>query len=78
MLRLSSSKTTPSAPSHRTYELLFDSDDRERRGLALRRLYRTIAPWVTENPIFMHVRRSDDESVRRAIDQSAEVGFEIS
>jgi len=61
----------------RTYELLFDSDDRERRGLALRRLYRTVAPWVTENPIFMHVRHSDAESVRRAIDQSAEVGFEM-
>lgn len=63
--------------SFRTYELLFDSDDRERRGLAMRRMYRTIAPWITENPIFMHVRQSDSESVRRAIDQSAEVGFEM-
>ena len=43
----------------RTYELLFDSDDRERRGLAIRRMYRTVAPWITENPIFMHVCHSD-------------------
>ncbi len=61
----------------RTYELLYDSDDRERRGLALRRMYRTVAPWVTENPIFMHVRASDSASIRRAVDQAAEVGFEM-
>ena len=66
-----------SLETFRTYELLFDSDDRERRGLAIRRMYRTVAPWVTENPVFMHVRQSDPASVRRAIDQSAEVGFEM-
>ncbi len=32
--------------SPRTFELLHDSTDRERRGLAQRRLYRTITPWV--------------------------------
>jgi hypothetical protein len=40
-------------------------------------MYRTIAPWVTENPILMHVRRADDASVKKAIDQCAEVGFEM-
>jgi len=63
--------------SFRTYELAFDSTDRERNGLALRRMYRTIAPWATENPILMHVRQSDPETVKRAIDQCAEVGFEM-
>jgi hypothetical protein len=63
--------------SFRTWELLNDSWDRERKGLAKRRVYRTIAPWVTENPILMHVRRADDASVKRAIDQCAEVGFEM-
>lgn len=53
------------------------SGDRERRGLAQRRLTRTIAPWVTENPLMMHVRWSDDKSVRAAIDQCSEVGFEM-
>lgn len=63
--------------SFRTFELIHDSTDRERRGLALRRMFRAMAPWVTENPILMHVRRADDESVKTAIDQCAEVGFEM-
>ncbi len=61
----------------RTFELAFDSTERERKGLAVRRMYRTIAPWVTENPIMMHVRHADPKSVRLAIDQCAEVGFEM-
>ena len=63
--------------SFRTYELVFDSTDRERKGLAQRRMYRTIAPWITENPIFMHVTSSDPAVIRQAIDQCAEVGFEM-
>ncbi len=63
--------------SFRTFELIFDSTERERKGLTLRRMYRTIAPWITENPIMMHVRRADPNSVRLAIDQCAEVGFEM-
>ena len=63
--------------SFRTWELLNDSWDRERKSLAYRRMMRAIAPWVTENPILMHVRNSDNESVKRAIDQCAEVGFEM-
>ncbi|HUW60248.1 MAG TPA: alpha-galactosidase [Candidatus Bathyarchaeia archaeon] len=63
--------------SFRTFELFHDSDDRERRGLARRRMMRALAPHATENPIFMHVRKSDSASVRRAIDQCAETGFEM-
>lgn len=63
--------------SCRAFELLHDSTERERRGLALRRLYRTVAPWVTENPLMMHLRRADEASVRAAIEQCAEVGFEM-
>ena len=63
--------------SFRTFELAYDSTDRERRGLEQRRMYRAIAPWVTENPIFMHVRRANPEAVKLAIDQCAEVGFEM-
>ena len=61
----------------RTFELIHDSFDRERKGLALRRMYRTIAPWVTENPIMMHLTDSRPEAVRRAVDQCAAVGFEM-
>ncbi|MHC4176862.1 MAG: alpha-galactosidase, partial [Planctomycetota bacterium] len=63
--------------SFRAFELVHDATDRERRGLALRRMYRTIAPWVTENPLMMHMRTADPAAVRGAIDQCAEVGFEM-
>jgi len=63
--------------SFRTFELLHDADDRERQGLALRRMMRTLAPQVAENPIFMHVRQSDSAALRLAIDQCADVGFEM-
>lgn len=63
--------------SFRTWELLNDSWDRERKTLAYRRMMRSIAPWITENPILMHIRSSDNASVKKAIDQCAEVGFEM-
>jgi hypothetical protein len=63
--------------SYRTYELVYDSTERERMGLALRRMYRTISPWVTENPIYMHVTSTKPTAIRSAVDQAAEVGFEM-
>ncbi len=63
--------------TYRTWELLHDGSDRERKGLEERRAMRALAPWVIENPILMHVRKADDEAVRKAIDQCAEVGFEL-
>jgi hypothetical protein len=62
--------------SIRTYELLQDSYDRERKGLAIRKMYRTIAPWTTSNPIFMHLVSKNDEEVKTAIDQCAATGYE--
>ncbi|MGN6396942.1 MAG: alpha-galactosidase [Mucilaginibacter sp.] len=62
--------------SVRTYELMMDSYDRERRGLAIRKMYRTIAPWVTANPIFMHLVSKNDDEVRNAINQCAATGYE--
>ena len=63
--------------SFRAYVMPLDSSNRERNGLAQRRLYRTAAPWVTENPLMMHVRYADRKTVFNAIDQCAEVGFEM-
>lgn len=62
--------------SIRTYELLQDSYDRERNGLAIRKMYRTISPWVTSNPIFMHLVSKNDQEVKTAIDQCAATGYE--
>ena len=63
--------------TYRTFILPHDSYDRERQGLAQRRMYRTLAPWTTENPLMMHARFADWERVKTAIDQAAEVGFEM-
>ena len=63
--------------SFSVYEMPFDSFDRERKGLFTRRFYRTIAPWTTENPIFLHLTSSNPEEVRRAVDQCAETGYEM-
>lgn len=63
--------------SIRTYELLFDSYDRERNGLAKRKMYSTLFPWTNQNPIFMHLISTDPEKVKNAIDQCKETGYEM-
>jgi hypothetical protein len=63
--------------SFRVFELVHDSTEREHRGLAVRRAYRALAPWVQENPILMHVRSAKPDAVKTALDQCAEVGFEM-
>jgi hypothetical protein len=62
--------------SIRTYELVLDSYDRERNGLARRKMYRALAPWTLQNPIFMHLVSKTDEEVKNAIDQCQETGYE--
>ncbi|WP_026954065.1 hypothetical protein [Algoriphagus vanfongensis] len=63
--------------SFRTFVLPHDSDERERKGLSLRKMYQTLAPWTSENPLMMHARFADWEQVKTAIDQASEVGFEM-
>ncbi|MBL9135506.1 MAG: hypothetical protein JNK85_06540 [Verrucomicrobiales bacterium] len=63
--------------SFRVWHVIHDSTERERQGLTIRRAHRALAPWSTENPIMMHVRNSDRATFRTAVDQCAEVGFEM-
>jgi hypothetical protein len=63
--------------SYRSWVLVHDATDRERTGLGVRKLFRTLAPWVTENPLMMHLIASDRAAVHAAIDQCHEVGFEM-
>lgn len=63
--------------SFRVFDLLLDSNERERRTLATRRMYRTIAPWTAQNPFMFHKLGCDPKTVREAIDQAAEVGFDM-
>lgn len=62
--------------SHRIWEVAFDSSDRERCGLAVRRFWRLVAPWTDENPLIFHLTASSDEKVREGIRQCVETGFE--
>ncbi len=70
-------KPGDSFESIRTFMLPYDSYDKERNGLALRKMYRTIAPWITENPMMFHITRSKWNDYTEGIDQAAEVGYEM-
>jgi hypothetical protein len=59
------------------FVVVHDSQDMTRCALTMARVHEVLAPWVTENPLMMHVRHSDDESVRTALQQAADVGFEM-
>jgi hypothetical protein len=63
--------------SFRAFDLLLDSTERERRTLAQRRMYRAIAPWTAENPLMFHKVNSDPKSIREAIQQAHQAGFEM-
>ncbi len=63
--------------SFTVYEMPFDSYERERQGLFTRRFYRTVAPWTTENPIFVHLTSNDPQVVRTTVDQCVETGYEM-
>ena len=63
--------------SFRTYVLALDGTERERNGLSIRKMYRTLAPWITENPIFLHLVTTRTAEVKAAIDQCAETGYEM-
>ena len=64
--RLATALARP-APSHRCPAVL--------QGLAIRKMYRVLAPQVTENPVFMHLTDTTPKGVRKAVDQCAEVGL---
>lgn len=66
-----------SLESIRAFLLPYDSFDKERKGLSLRKMYRTVAPWITENPLMFHVTRSKWDEFTMAVDQAAEVGYEM-
>ncbi len=62
--------------SIRSFELLLEGYDRERNGLARKQMYRTVAPWSSANPIFMHLVSNDPAVIRSAIDQCDSTGYE--
>ena len=63
--------------SFRNWIMPYDTEDRERKSLFFKRFCNHIAPWTTENPIFMHCTSTEPEVVRTAIDQCVETGYEM-
>lgn len=63
--------------SFTSFVMLHDSTERERQSLGIRRLYRVVAPWSTQNPLMLHLTSTDPKVVMTAIDQAAECGFEM-
>ena len=64
--------------TYRAFELIHSKDEsRERKGLAYRKFFRVVSPWVMENPIYMHLRSNSEIAIKKAIDQCAEIGFEM-
>jgi hypothetical protein len=61
----------------RTWFIAHDSEDADRKTLTANRFYRAVTPWAFENPLIFHVRSADPKSVREAIDEAANVGFEL-
>lgn len=59
-----------------TFEMLHDSDDKERQSLAHRRFYRTLAPQVTESLLRGGITSQDPQQIKGFIDQLYELGFE--
>lgn len=68
---------TETFESFRALTLIHDSFELERQSLARARVTELLAPATTENPIFFHATKVDDEGFRLAVDQMAEVGFEM-
>ena len=62
--------------SIRAWEIAMDSTDRERRGLTIRRFWRTVAPWTDENPLIFHLKASGEKEVRAGLEQCTATGFE--
>lgn len=63
--------------SFRVLELISDSTDIERQTLGRHRVTQTLAPHTTENPIFFHATDVSALGFKTAIDQMADVGFEM-
>ena len=57
--------------------LMFDTQNQERRGLAMKRMTSILSPWTTENPLFVHLTNTTTESVKETVDDLNVVGMEM-
>ena len=69
--------STESFISFKALLMAIDSTNTERYALSVHRGVQLLAPYATENPIFFHATNVSDAGFKNAIDQMAEVGFEM-
>ncbi|NOU88344.1 hypothetical protein GC102_21650 [Paenibacillus sp. LMG 31460] len=70
-------QTGQSFESFRTFELLHSVDFFEWKQMEIKKMYRTLFPQITDNPIFMHLIADDSATIRKAVDQATGAGFEM-
>ncbi len=70
-------KNNATFETYNSWLVVYDSYDRERKGLTYKKMMRTLAPWVTENPIMYHCTSSNPKFVKEKIDECAATGFEL-
>lgn len=70
---------TPFTPFEgmRVFELLHSYPYYEQKQLEIRAMYRIIAPWTCEAPLFLHLISDKSEEIRAAVDSVAGVGFDM-
>lgn len=61
----------------RSWILLHDSMDEDRKGLGRRKLYRQLMPWTQENLVYMHVLSHESKAIRKAVDQCVDCDFDM-
>ena len=76
-LKKSGPRALQSFDTYKVIELVIDSNDRERVAMSRHRMVRLLTPQTQENPIFFHGTNISDAGFRAAVDQMAEVGFEM-
>ncbi len=59
-----------------TFELMHDSDDKERRSLGYRRMYKKLAPQVTESLLSVYMPSNDPAKIKGMLNQMAELRME--
>ncbi|MFO0044513.1 MAG: alpha-galactosidase [Armatimonadota bacterium] len=70
-------KQGESLTSPRSHLVLHGSEERELQTLDNRKFFRTMAPWILDNPTMFHLRASGSKEVKAGVDQAAECGFEM-
>ena len=61
----------------KSWLLVHDSMDEDRKGMARQALYRSIMPWTQESLAYMHVLRQGSNDFRQAVDQAAACGLDM-